>query len=326
MQDNRKRLVRATLVFWVLLLYIIAALVWWAFSLQHQNQEMYRLKKEQLVRTTTDRTIYTNQLSEINDERRRNTIKYVSEGSIFLILIMFGAVFIYRSVRRQFQLQQQQQNFVMAVTHELKTPISVARLNLETLQRYQLDAAKQQKLLRTSLQETLRLDSLINNILISSQLDVNAYPTSKETLDLSQLVADEITAFQNRYPDRTIQSTIEELITMQGDALLLKLMVSNLLENANKYSEKKGRIDCLLKKSSGKICLKIIDEGPGIPDEEKKKVFRKFYRTGNEQTRKTKGTGLGLYICKKIAERYGATITVTDNDPIGSTFTVQFPA
>src|SRR5689334_5690244 len=117
MQDNRKRLVRATLVFWVLLLYIIAALVWWAFSLQQQNEEMYQLKKDHLERTTSNPAVYAPQLAEIKEVRHRNTIKYVGEGSIFLILIIFGAVFIYRSVRRQFQLQQQQQNFVMAVTH-----------------------------------------------------------------------------------------------------------------------------------------------------------------------------------------------------------------
>ena len=326
MQNNRIRLVRATLVFWVLLLYIIAALVWWAFSLQYQNEEMFRFKKEHLTRTTSDTSIYTRNLKEITNEKHRNTVKYISEGSIFLLLIIIGAVFIYRSVRRQFQLQQQQQNFVMAVTHELKTPISVARLNLETLQRYQLDPEKQQKLVRTSLQETLRLDSLINNILISSQLDVNAYPSSKERLDLSELVMEESLAFRNRYPQRTIELAIEENIEWLGDALLLKLLVSNLLENANKYSVQKARIECVLKKQGSSICLKIKDEGTGIPDEEKKKVFRKFYRTGNEQTRRTKGTGLGLYICKKIVQHYGATITVTNNDPIGSIFTVQFPA
>jgi signal transduction histidine kinase len=324
MQDNRKRLMRATLVFWVLLFYIIAALAWWAFSLEHQNKEMFALKKEQLYSSMG--ADYNQRLQEITNEKNRNTVKYIGEGSIFLLLIIVGAVFIYRSVRRQFQLQQQQQNFVMAVTHELKTPISVARLNLETMQRYQLDEEKQKKLVRISLQETLRLDSLINNILISSQLDVNAYPSSKERLDLSQLVMDEVTGFQNRYPDRNVKTEIEEDIEWQGDALLIKLLVSNLLENANKYSGKESRIQCKLHHTQDRITLQVLDEGIGISEEEKKKVFRKFYRTGNEETRKTKGTGLGLYICKKIATHYGGHITVTNNEPIGSIFTVQFPA
>jgi signal transduction histidine kinase len=325
-QDNRKRLVRATLVFWVLLVYIIAALVWWAFTLEQQNKEMNDLKRLELAQTVSEPASFNTELKKIQQEKKRNTIKYVSEGVIFLLMIIIGAVFIYRSVRRQFQVQQQQQNFVMAVTHELKTPIAVSRLNLETLQRYQLDAEKQKKLVSTSLQETLRLDALINNILISSQLDVDAYPSSKEIFDLSQLVTDEITAFQNRYPDRKLDAYITDEIEFKGDALLLKLLVSNLLENANKYSDKSKPINFKLYSDAGTITVQVLDEGPGISMEEKKKVFRKFYRTGNEQTRRTKGTGLGLYICKKIADHYGATIAITNNAPIGSIFTVQFPA
>src|SRR5206468_421835 len=113
---------------------------------------------------------YRNELAKIEDIRKRNIAKYIGEGSTFLLLILFGAVFIYRSVRRQFELQQQQQNFVMAVTHELKTPIAVSRLNLETLLRHELDEQKKAKLIRMTLQETLRLDTLINNILLSLQL------------------------------------------------------------------------------------------------------------------------------------------------------------
>jgi K+-sensing histidine kinase KdpD len=213
----------------------------------------------------------------------------------------------------------------MAVTHELKTPISVARLNLETLKRYQqLDVQKQRKLIDTSLQETLRLDMLINNILISSQLDDKAYHASKEELNFSDLVSSEIRQFSNRYPDRQVMSNIEPEIDMNGDELLLKLLVSNLLENANKYSDKSKPLACNLYTENGKVTLEVKDEGMGIPDAEKEYVFQKFYRIGNEQTRTTKGTGLGLYICKKIADTHQATIQVMDNAPQGSTFIVQF--
>ena len=97
---------------------------------------------------------------KINRDYSRNKAKYISEGRYFLLLLSVGASFVYRSVRRQFNLQQQQQNFMMAVTHELKTPISVARLNLETLQKYSLDPERQKKLIRTTLEETSRLNFL----------------------------------------------------------------------------------------------------------------------------------------------------------------------
>lgn len=326
MHKNRRRLTITTAVFWFLLAYIMAALIWWFVLLLQQTSHIYELQHQQVAQqyTDTNSPAYQQAVLQIKDEKRRNDIKYIGEGLIFLLLIIIGAVYIYRSVRRQLGLQQQQQNFVMAVTHELKTPISVARLNLETLKRYQLDAEKQAKLIDTSLQETLRLDMLINNILISSQLDGKAYQQSKEELNFSELLQSEIKQFSNRYPTRQVPTDIESDLYLNGDALLLKLMVSNLLENANKYSEKEKPIDVQLHKDGGKIIFKVIDEGTGIADAEKGPIFQKFYRIGNEQTRTAKGTGLGLYICKQIAEAHGATIQVADHSPQGSKFMVQF--
>ena len=118
---------------------------------------------------------------------------------------------------------------------------------------------------------------------------------------------------------------VKEEVDIQADPLLLKLLLSNLLENANKYSSREKPITLKLFEKNDIIELNIIDEGSGIEDGEKKNVFRKFYRPGNEQTRKTKGTGLGLYLCKKIVEDHGGIIIITDNKPQGSNFIVRFP-
>jgi signal transduction histidine kinase len=324
--QSRKRLQRATIFFWVLLLYIVAALVWWFVSLERQNNAMYALKKEEVTNSAFDKSApqFKATLAAIEDQRKRNSAKYIGEGSTFLLLIIFGAAFIYRLVRRQFRVQQQQQNFMMAITHELKTPISVARLNLETLQRHALDEEKQKKLIQSSLQETMRLDTLINNILVLSQIDAGAYQSTKEELDFSDLLTDVLRQFKNRYPERPLHTSIESDIAIKGDALLLQLLVSNLIENANKYAPKGKNIHCYLEATHKKIILQVIDEGCGIPEEEKKNIFEKFYRIGNEQTRKSQGTGLGLYLCKKIAAYHDADICVTDNVPHGSNFTVSF--
>jgi len=263
-------------------------------------------------------------LKTLDHARRRNSIKHITEGIAFLILIIFGAIYIYRLVRRQFQLQQQQQNFIMAITHELKTPISVAQLNLETLQKHQLDEERQKKLMNMTLEETRRLDVLINNILITTQLDGLNYATSKEELDFSLLTTDALNSFKNRYPSKKVLAEIEDLIDFTGDELLLKLLISNLLENAHKYAPKESSIYCELKQNNGKISMLVKDEGPGITNDEKPKVFQKFYRIGNEQVRKTKGTGLGLYICKKIVKAHNGSIVLSDNLPQGSTFTITF--
>ena len=326
MDDLRKRkLRRTTMIYWFLLTYIIAALVWWFFSLYSQTKEIYQLKVKNLQNAySIDHPVLKEQLSAYERERRRNNAKYIAEGITFLVLIIFGAVYIFRSVRRQFGIQQQQQNFVMAITHELKTPISVSRLNLETLQKHKLDEGKKEKLVQMTLQETLRLDNLINNILISSQLDGHSYQVAKDELNFSALVRDVSQQFIHRYPDRQLIAHITEDIDINGDALLLKLLLSNLLENANKYSGKGRPVYLVLQKEKNSIRLEVKDEGEGIRQEDRKHVFKKFYRIGNEQTRKTKGTGLGLYLCKKIAEDHKGQISIEDNHPQGTNFIVNF--
>ena len=326
MDDSKKRLRRATILFWFLLLYIVAALVWWLISLERQSEMLYTFQKQEIFNSSFDTSSvqYRNALAQIENEKNRDSAKHIGEGVTFLLLILVGAAFIYRLVRRQFLVQQQQQNFMMAITHELKTPISVARLNLQTLQRHTLDEDKQKKLLQSSLQETMRLDTLINNILVLSQIAAGSYPSTKEELDFSDLVMDVITTFKARYADRILETHIQPDVELVGDTLLLKLLVSNLIENANKYTDKQKPVYIKLFKEEKTVTLQVIDEGCGIDEKEKRNIFQKFYRIGNEQTRKSQGTGLGLYLCKKIAVYHQADINVTDNQPQGSNFTVQF--
>jgi two-component system, OmpR family, sensor histidine kinase CiaH len=327
MPDARKRLRRTTFIYLFLLLYIVAALVWWFISLNQQNNMMRGFKITELdfsINRNNTPSLYQAELNKIIDDHKRNRTKYLGEGSIFLLLILVGGAFLYRSVRKQFYMQQQQQNFMMAITHELKTPISVAKLNLETLQKYSLDIEKQKKLIRMTLQESSRLDFLINNILIASQLEAGGYKSSKEELDLSDLITDCIQNFCNRFPERIFIKNIEPAVDLKADALLLQMLINNLLENAIKYSPKESPVKAALKKMESAIILSVIDEGPGITGDERKKIFKKFYRIGNENIRKTQGTGLGLYLCRKIARDHNADIVVTDNIPHGSNFTVTF--
>ena len=330
MQPSIKRkLVIVSVVYWFLLAYIIAALLWWFISLEKQNKDMTSLKISQLSSTVNkaERPVdYEKQLRKIESESSRDTTKYVSEGITFLALILLGAVFVYRAVRQQIKLQQQQQNFMMAITHELKTPIAVAKLNLETLQKHQLEETKRQKLIQMTLQETTRLNNLASNILVSAQLEGGRYRTSKEELNFSDLVNNCVHDFMHRFPDRHWQSVIEPEVDVEGDALLLEILVNNLLENAIKYSPRESNISCILERRKDQVSFSVKDEGPGIPYKEKKKVFQKFYRIGSEQTRTAQGTGLGLYLCKKIARDHNADIEVADNTPTGCIFTVTFRA
>src|SRR5450432_1036034 len=190
---------RTIVICWLLLIYVLAALIWWYIALNLQNNQMSAYR---IALLTHDDPSYISKLEKISSDRQRLATAYKSEGLAFLLVILAGAVFLRSAVMRQIRIQKQQQNFMMAITHELKTPISVAKLNLETLLKYSLDPERQKKLIRMTLEETSRLNFLTNNILIASQLEAGGYKSAKEELDLSGLLKDRIHDFRNRFPER----------------------------------------------------------------------------------------------------------------------------
>jgi signal transduction histidine kinase len=133
-----------------------------------------------------------------------------------------------------------------------------------------------------------------------------------------------IKSFQERYPSRICNTLVDDALEIQGEPLLIQLLVNNLMDNAHKYAPVTEPIYIHLQSNQNSIRLIIKDQGPGIAANDKNKVFEKFYRVGAESTRTTKGSGLGLYLCKKIATFHNATIQLTSNTPTGSIFTVTF--
>ena len=316
-----KKLRLIFVVYWVLLTYIVAALVWWFIALNKQNHLMIQFETQQLKK---DNPAYFTDIQKLNAVEKRKTAQYIGEGATFLLLILAGAVFIFRAVRQQLKSSQQQQNFMMAITHELKTPIAVTKLNLETLQKRKLEDGQQQKLIQNTIQEANRLNALCNNMLLSSQIDAGGYSITKEEINFTELVNQCLHDCNIRFPKRHIDKLIDEEIFLNGDRLLLQMGINNLLDNAIKYSPKETSLKILLNRANNEIRLSVKDEGKGIDDVEKKKVFDKYYRTGNIATKGAKGTGLGLYLTKKIAQQHNATISLTDNTPGGSNFTIIF--
>lgn len=322
MSYKSKKITTIFIIYWILLLYVIAALVWWFVALSQQNERMTTLKIQEI--TNTD-SAYQKKYNAILNAKKRKEAQYIGEGVIFLLLISAGAIFLFRAVKAQLKTTEQQKNFMMAITHELKTPIAITKLNLETLQKRRLENLQQEKLIYNTLQEANRMNALCNNLLLSYQIESHAYQITSEKFNLSEMLTLCVKDFAERFPFKNINTSIDQDVFFEGDSFLLQMAVNNLIENAIKYSPKESQIFILLKNTKTICNIEIQDQGNGISDIDKIQVFEKFYRTGTTATQKSKGTGLGLFLVKRIILAHKGTVSIKDNNPQGSIFNIQLP-
>jgi K+-sensing histidine kinase KdpD len=291
--------------------YLVFQLVWWGWQL-------YRLQSAYLLHLRSEGNV-------LPENALRNKIfMIVGEGGVFLILLFWGIWWIKKNVWQDLKRAQKEKNFLLAVTHELKTPIAAIRLNSQTLKNRKLSEEQSQDLCADIITESNRLETLVNNILLATQFEQNTSLGNWQMANLSLLVEAQVKRFQHLFPDRLVNSNIQSNIQLNLEENMMISLLFNLLENANKYSPIGEPISVSLKGTEHIVLLEIVDLGVGIPDEERKTVFEKFHRVGNEQTRSQKGTGLGLYIVKEICKAHRAEIKISDNTPRGSRFQITF--
>lgn len=249
----------------------------------------------------------------------------VGEGLIFIAIFVLAVIKLKKHLERERYYQQQQQNFLLSVTHELKSPLASVKLYLQTILKRDLDREQQKTFLSNSLKDIERLDYLVENVLLATKLESRSFNLPKEDFDLSVLIDEILDRLQkNACKTEIIKPHIESGVILHADKFAITNVVTNLVENAIKYSPPCANVEVSLKKLDKDLVFSVADHGVGISDEDKRLIFNKFYRVGNESTRKTKGTGLGLYIVKSVLQKHDATIRVMDNKPSGSVFEVTF--
>ncbi len=309
-------------------LYTIAALLFWGHSLSEQSKVIYEHEQVELslrIDSLKQPVEYKIAQAGMQDRLHSRSRQYTGEGITFLLIILVGAGVVYTALRRTQLLSKQQHNFMLSITHELKSPIAAIKLNLETLKKRKLSEEQQSILLARSVKETNRLNDLCNNLLLASQLESMNFKPAHERISLTAIVKE----VAEQYIDRNTHAfllNIEQDGFVYGDKVLWKLVISNLIENACKYSPQDSLITVKLNKIEEQLVFQVADCGPGIIEEEKQKIFKKFYRVGNEESRNTKGTGLGLFIVAQIVDRHKGAIVVQDNEPKGSIFEITVAA
>jgi signal transduction histidine kinase len=286
---------RSLVIFYAVIIYAVAELIWWGYQLVSLQPKRIGM--------------------------------ILSEGSMFVIVFSVGAYYLHSSINKEQKLQEQKKNFLLSVTHELKSPLASIKILLQTIQKRNLTREQALDFIDKSLLDIERLDDMVENMLLASKIDNRSYTFPKANFNLSVLVDSIVNRLQVTKCDcnqQIIEAEIEPKIEITGDKFALTSVVTNLVENAIKYSSPCEAVAVKLFSKEGKIHLQVADHGIGIADDEKSRIFDRFYRVGSEDTRNTKGTGLGLFIVKQVLDKHEATIRVKDNRPAGSIFEVEF--
>jgi K+-sensing histidine kinase KdpD len=294
---------QTSIIFYILGVYVVLQFVWWGYHLIELTSEL-----------DTDKDLLSKRVTMI-----------IGEGLVFFLILILGLWKIQSSIRKELRLAERQKNFLLSVTHELKTPLAANKLFWQTIEKRELTVDQKNDIVQKALQENNRLEQLIDNILNASRIENKALQLFRESLDLNELLEKTVDRFKKRHPSISIVQELGSQVTIESDRFLIETIISNLIENAIKYSGSDPVITIYLYSEQKSIKFGVKDTGPGIPAEKRKAIFTKFFRGENEEIRSQKGTGLGLFITAEFVKLLGATIIYQDNKPKGSNFEITLP-
>lgn len=323
---------RYFLFFHVVFIYIIASFIWWSYLLHKNNYENYHeiINREETIFLQSGRNLsdfYSTAIYiSLHSDFRRTELMLYGEGVVFIGLITLGFWRMRKTFREEIALTRQQNNFLLSITHELKSPLASLKLSMQTIQKRQLDTEQVKTMADMSLDDIERLESLVENILLASKIESSNFQLNKELIDLTSITKNIFDRIRIKFTgQRNFMDHIEDNVYFYGDRFSFSSVIYNLIENAIKYSSNGADITVELKGDDKNIILRISDTGIGIPEIEKEKIFGRFYRIGSEETRKTKGTGLGLFIVNQVVLMHNGKIEVKNNIPEGSIFEITIP-
>jgi len=266
-------------------------------------------------------------LKSLDQRLDRKSKAWLGEGVVIglITLIIILAMYIYIDQILRFNLQKT--NFMMAVTHELKTPIAAAKLAIETVIRNK-NIEAQDRVLEISKKNIDRLSGMMERVLLATQFENSLPVAQKKWESCSDIIQKALVDCQ--FTDEQILKislVIPSNFSIYCDSNMIKIAFINLFTNSIKYSEPNGVNIIVSSIINNEHCqILISDQGIGIPMIERTRIFEKFYRVGNEMTRSRSGSGLGLYLVKQILQLHNARIEVQANNPKGSTFVINFNA
>lgn len=244
-----------------------------------------------------------------------------------LILIVAYQRSLMTALTRQRELDRVKDEFIAVISHELRTPLASVYGGALTLEQRDLTDEMQQRLIGIIRSESTRLKRLVDDVLCVSRLESRRIESDGQPADPVAVLHEVAeTAMETAPPNVSVVARVEEVLPrVASDADQLRHVLTNLVDNAIKYSPDGGAVEVAARRVPGRVSFAVKDEGIGIPEEERERIFEKFTRLDPQMTRGIGGTGLGLYICHEIVRKLGGGISVTGNEGRGSTFAFEIP-
>jgi len=299
--------------------YMILGILWWGMLLFSKNEDLYNL---QLEYATSKEAI-----EDIRKEWSKQKLMIIGEGIVLGLSLLAGIFIINRSAQREIKSAKQQSNFLLSVSHELKSPIAAIKLALETLNRPNLpeDAAK--KITSSAVKDANRLEKLVQNILLSASIEEDRLELYKEESDIAQLLVKTSKRYNHtsKHDNKIITKGTDDATLITIDTYNFTQALSNIIDNAIKYAEKSTPITIILSKQQDSVTIDIQNQGTPIDVKEQSKIFDKFYRGQNKVIRKKEGTGIGLYISNEIIRAHDGFITTQNKGDNIVEFTIKLP-
>lgn len=293
----------AFFIFVGMFVFVLALAAWWVVFMARLANE-----KVDIAQQLGAAPEFVEQLHQQEISRQ---IMLGSEGSVFLLTILLGLWLIYRALHQTEVLRRRQENFLMAVTHELKTPLASMSVYLDTLQSDKIPPARKQSVVPRLQQDVKRLERLVEDILEAGRFETGNFKPNRQRTDLAALlnsVADQLVGYGGAVTIHLARD-LESGIWVNVDAPIISRAVGAILDNAVKYS---GRSDAEIRMSlrhqQRRAEITIRDDGVGIAHNELDSIFDRFYRVGDELTRVKGGTGLGLYLSREMIRAHGGSV------------------
>lgn len=264
--------------------------------------------------------------NQLRKRKENKEFAWLGEGiSIaFITLIIIFVLYVY--LDKILKFNQQQRNFLLAITHELKTPIASSSLAIQTASKINEKDPKTTHILGIASRNMKRLAQLIEQVVLATKLESSFVKPNRDWNNLGKIFENIALDFGETYPENLKNLSFDyEKISLYCDMEMIQIAIANLISNSIKYSEENSvNISVKVQRESMLTKISVIDQGIGIPETERTNVFTKFYRIGDEKTRTTKGSGLGLYLVKEIAKLHDARVLIEDNSPSGTSVSLIF--